>query len=80
MIEFDQARRRHAVLHDGVDARRPIIRTSRRPACPLLNLLREPVPDDYDLDRYLNVLHETDRISARLFDADSRDRARRATR
>jgi arylsulfatase A-like enzyme len=39
------------------------------PGVPLLNLLREPVPDDYDLGRYLNVLHETDRHLGRLFDA-----------
>jgi phosphoglycerol transferase MdoB-like AlkP superfamily enzyme len=41
------------------------------PGVPLLDLLqsREPVPDDYDLQRYLNVLHETDRQLARLFDA-----------
>jgi arylsulfatase A-like enzyme len=34
-----------------------------------LRRTREPVPDDYDLDRYLNVLHETDRHLGRLFDA-----------
>jgi arylsulfatase A-like enzyme len=41
------------------------------PAAPVLDLLdnREPVPDVYDLDRYLNVLHETDRELGRLFDA-----------
>ncbi|MEO8260169.1 MAG: sulfatase-like hydrolase/transferase [Acidobacteriota bacterium] len=38
------------------------------PGVPLLNLLREPVPDDYDLGRYLNVLHETDRHLGRFFD------------
>jgi arylsulfatase A-like enzyme len=37
------------------------------PGVPLLNLLREPMPDDYDLGRYLNVLHETDRHLGRLF-------------
>ncbi len=34
-----------------------------------LNLLREPTPDEWDLGRYLNVLHETDRQLARLFEA-----------
>jgi lipoteichoic acid synthase len=38
------------------------------PGVPMLNLLREPVPDGYDLGRYLNVLHETDRQLGRLFD------------
>jgi arylsulfatase A-like enzyme len=41
------------------------------PGVPMLDLLdtREPAPDAYDLDRYLNVLHETDRQLARLFEA-----------
>lgn len=41
------------------------------PGVPSLELWRrrEPVPDDYDLERYLNVLHETDRHLGRLFDA-----------
>jgi arylsulfatase A-like enzyme len=38
------------------------------PGVPMLNLLREPVPDAYDLGRYLNVLHETDRQLGRLFE------------
>jgi arylsulfatase A-like enzyme len=38
------------------------------PGVPLLNLLREQTPDDYNLERYLNVLHETDRHLGRLFD------------
>jgi lipoteichoic acid synthase len=38
------------------------------PGIPILNLSREPVPDAYDLGRYLNVLHETDRQLGRLFD------------
>jgi phosphoglycerol transferase MdoB-like AlkP superfamily enzyme len=38
------------------------------PGVPLLDLLREPTPDDYELGRYLNVLHETDRHLGRLFD------------
>ena len=29
----------------------------------------EPVPDQYELGRYLNVLHETDHQLSRLFDA-----------
>ena len=37
------------------------------PGVPLLDLLREPMPDDYNLGRYLNVLHETDRHLGRLF-------------
>jgi arylsulfatase A-like enzyme len=41
------------------------------PGVPLLDLFqnREPVPDAYDLERYLNVLHETDRQLARVFEA-----------
>ena len=39
------------------------------PGVPLLDLFKEAVPDAYDLGRYLNVLHETDRQLARLFDA-----------
>lgn len=34
-----------------------------------LNLLREPTPDDWELGRYLNVVHETDRHLARIFEA-----------
>ena len=39
------------------------------PGVPLLEMQHEPVPDQYELDRYLNVLHETDRHLGRLFDA-----------
>jgi arylsulfatase A-like enzyme len=39
------------------------------PGVPLLDLQREPVPDQYELGRYLSVLHETDRQLGRLFDA-----------
>ena len=39
------------------------------PGTPELNLVREPVHYPYDLDRYLNVLHETDAQLARLFAA-----------
>ena len=39
------------------------------PGVPLLNLLREPGPDQYDLGRYLNVLHETDHQLERFFEA-----------
>jgi arylsulfatase A-like enzyme len=39
------------------------------PGIPILELLKEPVPDAYDLNRYLNVLSETDRQLARVFDA-----------
>jgi phosphoglycerol transferase MdoB-like AlkP superfamily enzyme len=39
------------------------------PGVPLLDLQRERIPDDYDLGRYLNVLHETDRHLGRLFAA-----------
>lgn len=38
------------------------------PGVPELNLVREPTPDDWELGHYLNVLHETDRHLARLFD------------
>jgi phosphoglycerol transferase MdoB-like AlkP superfamily enzyme len=34
-----------------------------------LNLLRESTPDDWELGRYLNVVHETDRHLARIFEA-----------
>ena len=39
------------------------------PGVPLLNLLREATPDDWELGRYLNVVHETDRHLARIFEA-----------
>ena len=39
------------------------------PGIPILGLLQEHTPDDYNLERYLNVLHETDRHLGRLFDA-----------
>ena len=38
------------------------------PGVPLLDLVREKLSDEYDLNRYLNVLHETDRHLGRLFD------------
>jgi arylsulfatase A-like enzyme len=40
------------------------------PGAPTLDLLQnlEPVPDAYDLERYMNVLHETDRSLGRIFD------------
>jgi arylsulfatase A-like enzyme len=39
------------------------------PGTRQLSLIREPVGYQYDLDRYLNVLHETDAQLARLFAA-----------
>jgi len=36
------------------------------PGVPLLHLIREPIENDYDLGRYLNVLRETDRHLGRL--------------
>jgi phosphoglycerol transferase MdoB-like AlkP superfamily enzyme len=39
------------------------------PGAPELDLLRERTPDDWDLGRYLNVIHETDRHLARIFEA-----------
>jgi phosphoglycerol transferase MdoB-like AlkP superfamily enzyme len=39
------------------------------PDVPMLDLVLEHGPDDYDLNRYLNVLRETDRHLGRLFDA-----------
>jgi len=46
------------------------------PGVPMLDLLRgrPSGPDEYDLERYLNVLRETDRQLARLFDALRRTR------
>jgi arylsulfatase A-like enzyme len=37
------------------------------PDVPLIDFAREPLADAYDLNRYLNVLHETDRHIGRLF-------------
>ena len=39
------------------------------PGVPMVNLMKEPVADAYDLGRYLNVLRETDRHLGRFFDA-----------
>jgi arylsulfatase A-like enzyme len=39
------------------------------PGVPVVPMRREPVPDQWELDRYLTVLHETDRHLGRLFDA-----------
>ena len=38
------------------------------PGVPLLDFVREPMADSYDLGRYLNVLHETDHHIERLFE------------
>ena len=38
------------------------------PGVPLLDLVREPVADEYDLNRYLNVLRETDKHLGRMLD------------
>ncbi|MEP7310372.1 MAG: sulfatase-like hydrolase/transferase [Acidobacteriota bacterium] len=38
------------------------------PGVPLLDLVREPVADEYDLNRYLNVLHETDAHLGRMLE------------
>jgi phosphoglycerol transferase MdoB-like AlkP superfamily enzyme len=38
------------------------------PGVPLLDLVREPVNDEYELNRYLNVLHETDRYLGLMLD------------
>ena len=43
------------------------------PGTKQLSLIREPVGYQYDLDRYLNVLHETDAQLARLFAAVRED-------
>jgi lipoteichoic acid synthase len=42
------------------------------PGVPLLEFVRHPVTDAYDLERYLNVLHETDHHLERLFEATRR--------
>jgi arylsulfatase A-like enzyme len=39
------------------------------PGRPMLDLMREPVHDEYELGRYLNVLRETDDHLGQLFDA-----------
>ena len=39
------------------------------PGLPLIAFEREPVADQYELGRYLNVMHETDRHLERLFEA-----------
>jgi lipoteichoic acid synthase len=39
------------------------------PGVPLIDFVPDSVTDAYDLNRYLNVLHETDGHLARLFDA-----------
>jgi arylsulfatase A-like enzyme len=39
------------------------------PGVPMLALSRDPVIDGYGFERYLNVLHETDRQMSRLFEA-----------
>ena len=52
---------------------------SRRPDVPLLDMEREPVPDQYELERYLNVLHETDRHLGRLFETVRRLRLEQDT-
>ena len=39
------------------------------PGVLALDLLREATPDDWALGRYLNVVHETDRHLARIFEA-----------
>ena len=38
------------------------------PGAPLLDLVREPSPDAYELNRYLNILRELDHQLGRLFD------------
>ena len=38
------------------------------PGVPLIAFARDPITDAYDLNRYLNVLHETDRHLERLFE------------
>ena len=68
------------VLPDGVDdADAPSVRAdARRARCSIC--CGSTLPDDYDLDRYLNVLHETDRQLGRLFDGLRARRPRPATR
>ena len=39
------------------------------PGVPELDLVRERTPDDWSLNRYLNILRETDRQLGRLFEA-----------
>ncbi len=49
------------------------------PGVPLLELLREPVPDEWKMGRYLNVLRQTDTHLGRLFDAVRRTGLERDT-
>ena len=63
LIDYISARSRRGRFLRWDGRSRRIIPTSRRPACrsSIWSQNREPVPDEYDLQRYLNVLHETDR-------------------
>jgi lipoteichoic acid synthase len=39
------------------------------PGVPVVGMRREPISDQWDLDRYLNVLHESDRHLERFYEA-----------
>ncbi len=49
------------------------------PGVPELSLVREHSPDDWALNKYLNVIRETDRHLARVFDAVRRARLEQDT-
>lgn len=49
------------------------------PGVPLIEFVRDTVTDAYDLNRYLNVLHETDRHLGRLFETIRRARLEQDT-
>ena len=49
------------------------------PGVPELDLLREPTPDDWELGKYLNIVRETDRHLARVFEAVRRARLEQDT-
>jgi arylsulfatase A-like enzyme len=67
MIEFIGESRQHPFFLVGwtTQTHHPYEPT---PGLPVVEMQREPVPDQWELDRYLNVLHDTDRHLGRLFD------------
>ena len=58
-----------AVLSHGVDAADASPLRADAGCARCCRCRRDPVIDDYGFDRYLNVLHETDRQMSRVFEA-----------